>query len=121
MTKKTGKVAVKARQQMRAAKMAKQKRELAEAGVKLGLPKPSAEARRQKEEELKRLYLELFPKKKAEAEGEKAEQPAEGEQQEQPTERQEQAEEQRQGEQEMEAERQEQVDEPQEKQEAQSD
>ncbi|MDI6884049.1 MAG: hypothetical protein QMD00_02755, partial [Hadesarchaea archaeon] len=63
MTRKTGKLAVKARQQTRAAKLAKYKRELAEAGVSLSLPKPSAEARKQKEEELKRLYAELFPKK----------------------------------------------------------
>ena len=66
VTRKTGKMAVKARQQMRAAKLAKYKRELAEAGVKLGLPKPSEEARRQKEEELKKLYTELFPSKSGE-------------------------------------------------------
>lgn len=53
---------MKARQQMRAAKAAKYKRELAEAGVSLGLPKPSAKKRREKEEELRKLYLALFPK-----------------------------------------------------------
>lgn len=50
------------RQQMRAAKLARHKRELVEAGVNLSMPKPSVEARREKEEELKRLYVELFPK-----------------------------------------------------------
>lgn len=130
MSRKTGKAAVKARQQTRAAKMAKQKRELAEAGVKLGLPKPSAKELREKEEELKKLYMELFPKKKGE--GEQAEQeqpheeqpeqkeeqaeeqPAEAEQEKQP-EQQEQAEEQPQAEQKEEAKQQEQADEPKEK------
>jgi hypothetical protein len=56
-------MAVKARQLMRSAKMAKYKRDLAEAGVSLSLPKPSAKAMREKEEELKRLYREMFPEK----------------------------------------------------------
>ena len=74
VTRKTGKMAVKARQLMHAAKLAKYKRELSEAGVSLSLPKPSAKARREKEEELRKLYLELFPGKKKQAEGEQAEQ-----------------------------------------------
>lgn len=73
MTRKTGKMAVKARQLMRSAKLAKYKRELAEAGVSLSLPKPSAKARREKEEELRKLYLELFPEKKKPVEEEQAE------------------------------------------------
>ena len=76
LTRKTGKAAVKARQQMKSAKLARYKRELAQAGVKLSLPKPSAKAQREKEEELKRLYLELFP------EAAKKEEPAEGAQEE---------------------------------------
>jgi hypothetical protein len=72
VTRKTGKMAVKARQLARAAKLARYKRELYEAGVSLSLPKPSAKARKEKEEELKRLYLELFHEKK-QAEGEVAE------------------------------------------------
>lgn len=74
VTRKTGKMAVKARQLMRSAKLAKYKRELSDAGVSLSLPKPSAKARREKEDELRRLYLELFPEKKKPAEGEQAEQ-----------------------------------------------
>jgi len=122
---------------MRAAKLAKHKRELEGAGVKLSLPKPSAEVRKQREEELKRLYLELFPKKE-EAEKEQVEQPSEqeeqpeaqakqeeqpkegGEQEEQPR-QEEQVEEQVQVEQEEQPEQQEQTEEPQEKQEEQSD
>ncbi len=73
MAKKTGKTLVKMRQQMRAAKLARHKRELVEAGVDLSMPKPSAEARREKEEELKRLYLELFKEKKEQAKSEQAE------------------------------------------------
>jgi hypothetical protein len=72
MTRKTGKMAVKARQLMRSAKLAKYKRELAEAGVSLSLPKPSAKARREKEEELRKLYLELFTEKQKPAEEEPA-------------------------------------------------
>jgi hypothetical protein len=129
MARKTGKAVVKAKQQMRAAKLAKHKRELVGAGVELSLPKPSAETRKQREEELKRLYLEFFPRK---AEGEQDEQakqppgqeqqpeqkeegqPADGEQleqQEQP--------EQIQAEQKEQVEQQERADKPQEKQEAQ--
>jgi len=78
LTRKTGKMAVKARQLARSAKLAKYKRELSQAGVSLSLPKPSKKALKEKEEELKKLYLELFPQK---AEGEKTEeQPAEQEQ-----------------------------------------
>jgi hypothetical protein len=83
VTRKTGKMAVKARQLMRSAKLAKYKRELSDAGVSLSLPKPSAKARKEKEEELRKLYLELFPEKKKPAESEQVEQqestgPAEG-------------------------------------------
>ena len=74
VTRKTGKMAVKARQLMRSAKLAKYKRELSNAGVSLSLPRPSAKARREKEEELRKLYLELFPEKKKPAESEQAEQ-----------------------------------------------
>lgn len=82
MTRKTGKMAMRARQQVRSAKLAKYKRELAEAGVKLSLQKPSAEARRESDEELKALYLEIISKKKEkpQEEGEQqeqAEQPSE--------------------------------------------
>ncbi len=68
MTRKTGKIAVKARQLTRSAKMAKYKRDLAHAGVSLALPKPTKKAMKEKEEELKKLYQELFPKKSDEAE-----------------------------------------------------
>ena len=61
MTRKTGKTAVKARQLVRSAKLARYKRELSEAGVSLNLPKPSNKAMKEKEEELKKLYKELFP------------------------------------------------------------
>lgn len=60
MTRKTGKAAIKARQLARSAKLAKYKKDLAEAGVSLSLPKPSPEALKEKEEEFKRLYRELF-------------------------------------------------------------
>lgn len=70
MTRKTGKMAVKARQLARSAKLARYKRELSQAGVSLNLPKPSKKALKEKEEELKKLYMELFPQK---AEGEKTE------------------------------------------------
>lgn len=73
VTRKTGKMAVKARQLMRSAKLAKYKRELSNAGVSLSLPRPSAKARREKEEELRKLYLDLFPEKKKPAEGGQAE------------------------------------------------
>ena len=133
MAKKTGKTIVKMRQQIRAAKLARHKRELVEAGVNLSMPKPSVEARREKEEELKRLYVELFPKD-AEVRGEeqaekppeqkterkKEEQLAESEQQPQP-EQQEQAEEQTKAEEKEQAENEKQAEEPQEKQGEQSD
>lgn len=64
MTRKTGKVALKARQQMRAAKVALSKRELAEAGVSLSVPRPSAKSVKEKEE-LRKLYLELFAGKES--------------------------------------------------------
>ena len=63
MTRKTGKIAVKARQLTRSAKMARYKRDLAHAGVSLALPKPTKKAMKEKEEELKKLYKELFPNK----------------------------------------------------------
>jgi hypothetical protein len=80
MTRKTGKIAVKARQLTRSAKLAKYKRELSNAGVSLSLPKPSKRAMKEKEEELKKLYQELFPKK-AEEEKAKEDQPVEDEKQ----------------------------------------
>ncbi|MGQ9788611.1 MAG: hypothetical protein ACUVQM_04845 [Candidatus Hadarchaeaceae archaeon] len=63
LTRKTGKMAVKARQLVRSAKLARYKRELSQAGVTLGLPKPSKKALKEKEEELKKLYMELVPQK----------------------------------------------------------
>ncbi len=85
MTRKTGAKAVKAKQLARAAKIIKYKQKLREAGESMSLPKPSAEAQRQKEEELKRLYLELVSKKPPEKEErqEQAEQPPEQAEQEQ--------------------------------------
>ncbi len=80
MTRKTGKMAVKARQLTRSAKLARYKRDLAHAGVSLSLPKPSKKAMKEKEAELKKLYQELFPKK-AEEEKAKEEQPVEQEEQ----------------------------------------
>lgn len=76
MTRKTGKIAVKARQLTRSAKLARYKRELSHAGVSLSLPKPSKRAMKEKEKELKKLYQELFPKK-AEDEKAKEDQPVE--------------------------------------------
>ena len=64
VTKKTGRMAVKARQLARSAKIAKYKQMLAEAGEELSLPKPSREAQKQKDEELRNLYLELVMKRK---------------------------------------------------------
>ncbi len=64
MTRKTGKAAIKARQLARSAKVAKYKRDLVEAGVSLSLPRPSAKAAKEKEEELRRLYKELFPERR---------------------------------------------------------
>jgi len=82
MAKKTGKTLVKMRQQMRAAKLARYKRELVQAGVDLSLPKPSMQARKEKDEELKKLYAELLSKS-GEGEQEKsAEQPLTQEEQE---------------------------------------
>jgi len=87
MTRKTGKIAVKARQLARSAKLAKYKRELAHAGVSLSLPKPSKKAMKEKEEELKKLYKELFPKKAEEETTKEEDQPVEqDEQSEQPVE-----------------------------------
>ena len=83
MTRKTGKIAVKARQLTRSAKMAKYKRDLAHAGVSLSLPKPTKKAMKEKEEELKKLYQELFPKK-AEDKDAASEAPADQEEQSQP-------------------------------------
>ncbi len=75
MTRKTGAKAVKAKQLARAAKVYRYKQKLKEAGESLSMPKPSKEAQRQKDEELRKLYLELVK-----------EQPKEGEQAEQRTE-----------------------------------
>jgi len=63
MTRKTGAKAVKAGQLTRAAKVHRYKQKLKEAGESLSLPKPSREAQRQKDAELKKLYLELISKK----------------------------------------------------------
>ncbi len=65
MTRKTGKTMLRARQQLRAAKIARSKRELAEAGVSLSMKKPPAKAVKEKEKELKSLYLEMFPEEGA--------------------------------------------------------
>lgn len=82
MTRKTGKIAVKARQLTRSAKLAKYKRDLAHAGVSLSLPKPTKKAMKEKEEELKKLYQELFPKKAEEKDASEA--PADQDEQSQP-------------------------------------
>lgn len=63
MTRKTGAKAVKARQLTRAAKVHRYKQKLKDAGESLSLPKPSREAQRQKDAELKKLYLDLISKK----------------------------------------------------------
>ncbi len=73
MTRKTGAKAVKARQLARAAKVIRYKQKLKNAGESLSLPKPSAEVKRQKGEELRKLYLELVSGKE-EAPQEKTEQ-----------------------------------------------
>ena len=83
MTRKTGKTAVKARQLVRSAKLAKYKRDLHDAGVSLNLPKPSNTAMKEKEEELKKLYRELFPEE-AKKKEEGAEKPVDEEAEEQP-------------------------------------
>ncbi len=72
MTRKTGKTMMRARQQLRAAKVARSKRELAEAGVSLSMKRPPVKAVKEKEKELKSLYLEMFPE-----EGAPREEPAE--------------------------------------------
>lgn len=63
MTRKTGAKAVKARQLTRAAKVHRYKQKLKDAGESLSLPKPSKEVQRQKDAELKKLYMELISKK----------------------------------------------------------
>jgi hypothetical protein len=68
MTRKTGKALLKARQQMRAARLARAKRELIAAGVSLKLKRPPAKVVREKEKELRELYLELFPEEAAKEE-----------------------------------------------------
>lgn len=74
---------------MQMARLARYKQRLREAGESISMPKPSEEARQQKEEELKKLYLELVSKKEEpREEAEQAEQPgqegpSEAEQQEQ--------------------------------------
>ena len=77
MTRKTGAKAVKARQLTRAAKVHRYKQKLKDAGESLSLPKPSREAQRQKDAELKKLYLELISKKEQPKEGEQPEQQVE--------------------------------------------
>jgi len=101
MTRKTGAKAVKARQLTRAAKVHRYKQKLKDAGESLSLPKPSREAQRQKDAELKKLYLELVSKKE-EQPREKVEEAEETKQVEQKPEQkpsQEKAEEQKQAEQ----------------------
>lgn len=85
MTRKTGAKAVKARQLARAAKVIKYKQKLKNAGESLSLPKPSKEVQKQKDAELRKLYLELVSEKGEQQE--KAAQPKE--QTEQPVEQQE--------------------------------
>ncbi len=71
---------------MQMARLARYKQRLREAGESISMPKPSEEARMQKEEELKKLYLELVSKKeepREEAEQPQQEGPSEAEQQEQ--------------------------------------
>jgi len=80
MTRKTGAKAVKARQLARAAKVHRYKQKLKEAGESLSVPKPSKAAQRQKDEELKKLYLELVkeqPKESKQPEQVEQEQPPE--------------------------------------------
>ena len=92
MTRKTGAKAVKARQLTRAAKVHRYKQKLKDAGESLSLPKPSREAQRQKDAELKKLYLELISKKEQPKEGEQAEQQVEKQQPQEKPEEQKQAE-----------------------------
>ena len=63
MTRKTGAKAVKAKRLTRAAKVYRYKQKLKEAGESLSLPRPSRETQRQKDAELKKLYLDLISKK----------------------------------------------------------
>jgi hypothetical protein len=63
MTRKTGKALQRARQQMRAARLARAKRELAAAGIPLTFKRPPARVLREKGEELRRLYFEMYQKK----------------------------------------------------------
>ena len=84
MTRKTGAKAVKARQLARAAKVIKYKQKLKSAGESLSLPKPSKEVQKQKDAELRKLYIELV--------SEKGEQQEKAAQSEQPQEQTEQAE-----------------------------
>ena len=90
MTRKTGAKAVKAKQLARAAKVARYKHKLKEAGESLSIPKPSKAAQRQKDEELKKLYLELV--KEQPKESEQSEQVGQEEQPREKTEEQKQAE-----------------------------
>ena len=83
MTRKTGAKAVKARQLARAAKVIKYKQKLKNAGESLSLPKPSKEVQKQKDAELRKLYLELVSEK-----GEQQEKAAESEQPQEQTEQQ---------------------------------
>lgn len=69
MTRKTGKALQRARMQMRAAKLARMKRELAAHGVSLRPSKPPKSVLREKEKEIRELYREFFPEAEA-AEGE---------------------------------------------------
>jgi len=66
MTRKTGSKTLKARQLMKAAKKAKQLREMKEEGVLLETPKPDKELVKQKEEEFEKLYLELAGQQESE-------------------------------------------------------
>jgi hypothetical protein len=63
MTRKTGKALQRARMQMRAARLARLKKKLAEHGVSLRPQKPSKRAIMEKEKELMSLYQELMPSK----------------------------------------------------------
>ncbi len=62
MTRKTGKALQRARQQIRAAKLARAKRELAAAGIPLTFKRPPAHVLKEKGEELRKLYLEMYQK-----------------------------------------------------------
>jgi len=63
MTRKTGKALQRARLQMRAARLARIKRELAEHGLSLRPQKPPKEVLLEKEKELMDLYQQLLPPK----------------------------------------------------------